>query len=68
LSRRPEDHRRHRRGACGDCQGYSRTWACLCAPPRSPAPAAGAVPGGPDPQGKSGSAMPWRFRAARARV
>ena len=36
LSRRPEDHRRHRR-ACGDCQGYSRTWACLCAPPRSPA-------------------------------
>jgi len=36
LSRRPEDHRRHRR-ACGDCQGYSRTWACLYAPPRSPA-------------------------------
>jgi len=36
LSRRPEDYRRHRR-ACGDCQGYSRTWACLCAPPRSPA-------------------------------
>ena len=36
LSRRLEDHRRHRR-ACGDCQGYSRTWACLCAPPRSPA-------------------------------
>jgi len=30
--------------------------------------AAGAVPGGPDPQGKSGSAMPWRSRAARARV
>jgi len=28
LSRRPEDHRRHRR-ACGDCQGYSRTWACV---------------------------------------